>query len=857
MRQKEVQREIVPTRSISPSPSVAPVASSIPKLPLPPPPKSSVVPSKPRGPSPTFDDIKPRAPHFTSEKEADAAAQIAMQNRIHLLPNQQDLKDKLGKSTEERKTFTNGLMNPTGPALNHPAAPMLEDYAKYGCPVDCGPDWTREQIEAALDYGAHPTAKVPQALECLIKEAEEKEKEGFVHILRWGDIKHNLHPRFKLSPVAMIPHKSRLFRAILDLSFYLRKTGTDYKSVNDTTVKMANPEAMDQLGKALLRIIAALADAQAAGKQLFFAKLDIKDGFWRMIVSDADAWNFCYAIPNADPAATRDDTRIVVPNSLQMGWCESPPFFCAASETARDVIQQLLKVDLPPHPLEHYMMPANNSTLPTVAQDLLNMINLIEVFVDDFIGCTDNLTKEHLLKFTRAMMHGMHSIFSPPSQTGHTGGDPISIKKLKQLEGLWEHVKEILGWILDGANYTINLPPKKVEKIQLTLRNLKKKNRLPLNDYQKIAGTLHHASMGIPGGRGLFTAIWAAMKGCKKNGWIALTKDLKAIFADFGWLFREIANKPINVAQLVPTLPNCHGYCDSCKRGAGGVWILPGPNGTPRYVFWSVDFPPEIVAKMATHDITINDLEMAGVLLEWLVLECNMPSLSKLQAGIQCDNTSSVHWTRKYSAKSLVAGHLLRALALRQQICGSAPLLVISIEGALNDMADVASRYSTTKSMQAKASSLLSYFNTYFPQDTSWEQYHLPQKLLSRVISSLLGKQLTLESWRRLPGLVKNIGKHGSVTQIPSTSTRFSKEQTPSSETWSLQHSLLGSGKVTTAKAVKSKYKPSLTRWRPSARPSNWLDTKAPSTELTTSITSKSSVQSKDGDEKTRLPSPN
>ena len=163
--------------------------------------------------------------------------------------------------------------------------------------------------------------------------------------------------------------------------------------------------------------------------------------------------------------------RIVVPNSIQMGWCESPPL------TARDVIQeQLLKVDLPPHPFEHYMMLSDaNVKLPKEAQDLANMMDLIEAFVDDFIGGMDNLlTRSHLIKFTRAMMHGMHSIFQPQSVTGYKGGgDPISKKKLEQLEGLWEHVKDILGWILDGANYTISLvPEKKVEKIQAALRQL-------------------------------------------------------------------------------------------------------------------------------------------------------------------------------------------------------------------------------------------------------------------------------------------------------------------------------------------------------------------------------------------------
>ena len=191
-------------------------------------------------------------------------------------------------------------------------------------------------------------------------------------------------------------------------------------------------------GIALQRIIVKLADAQEEDQELFFAKLDINDGFWRIIVGDEDAWNLCYAIPNPDPTASRDDIWIVVPNSLQMG-CESPPFFCAASETARDVIQQLLKVDLPPHPFEHYMLPDASVQLPKEAIDMAHTMDLIEVFMDNCVGCTDNLTRSHLVKFTQAMMHGMHSIFQPPSVTGHTGGDPISKKSKTAGRSVWTH----------------------------------------------------------------------------------------------------------------------------------------------------------------------------------------------------------------------------------------------------------------------------------------------------------------------------------------------------------------------------------------------------------------------------------
>ena len=91
-----------------------------------------------------------------------------------------------------------------------------------------------------------------------------------------------------------------------------------------------------------------------------------------------------------DPAqdTNLDELEIVIPNCLQMGWCESPPYFCAASETARDRIQQLVVEpigSLEHHKFEHYVLPSN---LPFDEwarddQDLLLRF-LIEVYVDDF-----------------------------------------------------------------------------------------------------------------------------------------------------------------------------------------------------------------------------------------------------------------------------------------------------------------------------------------------------------------------------------------------------------------------------------------------------------------------------------------
>ena len=103
-------------------------------------------------------------------------------------------------------------MQPQGKTVkNHPAYKLLDSYAKTGCPVDCGPDWTPAQIEAALQYGAHLLARTGNALDCLVQEAREKEKDGFVKIITRGSIKDKIPQKLKLSPIAMIPHESQKF----------------------------------------------------------------------------------------------------------------------------------------------------------------------------------------------------------------------------------------------------------------------------------------------------------------------------------------------------------------------------------------------------------------------------------------------------------------------------------------------------------------------------------------------------------------------------------------------------------------------------------------------------------------------
>jgi hypothetical protein len=184
----------------------------------------------------------------------------------------------------------------------------------------------------------------------------ERVKEGLCRLVNWDDIKHNFPQNLKISPLAAVPHKSRVYRMILDLLFQLLVNGNKLGSINASSGKsLAHQESMYKLGNVTPRIIWTMALSNDKTTPFMFTKVDLKDGYWRMAVNAANAWNFAYVLPGAGPT---DPIQLVILDALQMGWSVSPPFSCAATETARDIIDNKIRnnIILPEQPMENIMM---------------------------------------------------------------------------------------------------------------------------------------------------------------------------------------------------------------------------------------------------------------------------------------------------------------------------------------------------------------------------------------------------------------------------------------------------------------------------------------------------------------------
>jgi hypothetical protein len=83
-----------------------------------------------------------------------------------------------------------------------------------------GKNWTREEMWEAADRGPHQgSATTPEAIAHFAAEITENLRKNQARLVTWDDIKNDPPPQLKISLIAAIPHKSKAFCLILDLSF--------------------------------------------------------------------------------------------------------------------------------------------------------------------------------------------------------------------------------------------------------------------------------------------------------------------------------------------------------------------------------------------------------------------------------------------------------------------------------------------------------------------------------------------------------------------------------------------------------------------------------------------------------------
>jgi len=339
-------------------------------------------------------------------------------------------------------------------------------------------------------------------------------------------------------------------------------------AVNDTTTKTAPQGACDQIGHALKRLIHAFAEA-GEDEKVFMAKWDIKDGFWRLNCQSGEEWNFAYVLPQEEGMPV----KLVVPTSLQMGWIESPPYFCTASETARDIAVEYCETavgSLPPHKFLDKTCASTGTT--TKGQQKNGFRYLIEVYVDDFISFVLAPTTEQLRHVATAVMHGIHDVFPPDDDDER---DPISVKKLKQGDGVFATRKCILGFDFDGEEKTIWLEEEKRATLLAILKGwirsaTRSKGGIALGEFESVTAKLQHAFTALPAGKGLLSPCNWVLRKRPPVVYLHRNRPLFEAIQGARTLLRESTTRPTHCRELVTGWPDVIGISRTHQAMAWG-----------------------------------------------------------------------------------------------------------------------------------------------------------------------------------------------------------------------------------------------------------------------------------------------
>jgi hypothetical protein len=391
-------------------------------------------------------------------------------------------------------------------------------------------------------------------------------------------------PNLRVSPMGVVPQHERRPRPIVDYTF---------SGVNQDTICLAPAEAM-QFGRTLERLITHVVRADPRFGPVQFFKIDIADGFYRVWLTINDIPTLAVTIPSMPG----EPDLIALPLALPMGWTQSPPAFCAVTETIADLTNQRLHRHRPfprPHRLEQLSntvapddISNSRASFPIEAPPrnpllvpLPRALAAVDVFVDDFLVAAQG-PPHALTRTKRTLLHTIDDVFRPLSPTDPPyRTEPISTSKLAKGDGSWSTRKKLLGWTVDSVDMTLTLPPRRLTRLKELLDSIPPtRKRLSVDTWHRLLGELRSMSLALPGSRGLFSHLQQALH-TRVGTRLRLTEAFHRALDDFRWIHSQLAVRPTSLYELVPTAPTLIGTHDASGSGAGGVW-LPHPTAVPR-----------------------------------------------------------------------------------------------------------------------------------------------------------------------------------------------------------------------------------------------------------------------------------
>jgi hypothetical protein len=717
----------------------------------------------------------------------------------------------------------------------------LHQFAQEGVPTDCGADWPDEVKKQAAKSGPHTSAMSPENVDLIWEDIQYQERDGFVRIVTEAELEELAPANLKISRVAVVPQTDRRGRIILNLSAPVslpshrpqgkrRRVESEHPSVNATTEPAKDQSAAAALGTAKNAILKFMFEIDPTW-EIDWQKVDLSDGFWRMIVEHGETYNFVFQLPPRQGDTTK---YYVIPGALQMGWKNSPAYFCLGTEAARELIRRLLALTLhsgidlehrhealcvaPEQPQSEVVAMAAQPWVTPTSVELF-----ARCFVDDFMNGLAGDPKRpsrrrEQLWFSRATMHAIHAIFPPPDVTGRVSSkDSISEKKLLKGDAQFKQKEELLGFEFSGAVGTgrvVGMREAKKAKYSAIIKQALEQPRgfITLHVLQSIRGKLGFATSCIPYLRGIMTPLNRAMAS-DSNGMppsqigIRKNSELQRALVTSTHMLDLMVEQPSHITEVVPPdLPHYYGYVDYAACGMGGT-LLPCTRFVDPLV-WRVKNPDDIAhqTRLKQGSVSNSDGEAAAVFVQELSMEAWTGDTRGVSTHVGSDNSPTVGWNQRMASR---ASHrapetLLLWQALRQRYTRRGPADVDHVEGKTNLLGDFPSRSfeeGYPEGAEGDAAFLLEFSRRHpIPKQLgSWKLVHPPTTIISAAYSVLRNEDNTPICPRTLIGK-SGVGLPFKLAETLSCST--SKDPTSTWNEATCSWPLLGaSGEVSATKA--------------------------------------------------------
>ena len=151
----------------------------------------------------------------------------------------------------------------------------------------------------------------------------------------------------------------------------------------------------------------------------------------------------------------RHANKLVVPTSLQMGWIESPTYFCTVSETEQYVVEQYIEnpvVSLAKHKFVELTEVNSDITelkdADTLKESSKESFNyMLELYMDDYIVLAIPKSQDQLHHDANPIMTGIHDVLPPDKDNKEYA---ISLKKVLKKVAVWATIKNVLGFQFYG-----------------------------------------------------------------------------------------------------------------------------------------------------------------------------------------------------------------------------------------------------------------------------------------------------------------------------------------------------------------------------------------------------------------------